>query len=83
MRHALIAAAIIVSGTASAFAADTVNSYTPAQEAKAKAALTRAGYTPGILTQAQDGNLWFDATKGGQTYTALVTSKGEVDISGQ
>lgn len=60
---------------------DTVNEVTPAQEARAKAAITRAGYRPTVLEFAQAGNLFFTVTKGGDVYEATVTPQGAVFVS--
>jgi len=82
MRNALVAAAMIVAGTTSAIAAQTtVNSFSPAQEAHAKAAITQAGYRPEALAAVQDGNFFFTATKGGDVYQATVTQAGKVFVS--
>ena len=59
----------------------TVNSYTPAQEKRADAAARSAGYTPGIVTMAQAGNLFLDATRGGELYSLTVTPDNKVFAS--
>ena len=82
MRKAFLAAMAIVAGATPALAAEsTVNSYTPAQEDQAKARVVKAGYQPDKLAMVQDGNFFFAATKGGQTYQATVTKAGEVFVS--
>ena len=59
----------------------TVDTYTPAQERAARAALGRAGFAPGSFW-VQAGNFFFTATKGSQTYGVTVTPSGEVYPSG-
>lgn len=59
----------------------TVNSYTPAQEAAARLAATRAGYSPGPVLFAQAGNFFFNSTKAGHAYTLTVTPDGKVYAS--
>ena len=59
----------------------TVNSYTPAQEKRADNAARTAGYAPGIVTMAQAGNLFLDATRGGETYSLTVTPDDKVYAS--
>lgn len=59
----------------------TVNSYKPAQEKRADAAARNAGYTPGIVTMAQAGNLFLDATRGGALYSLTVTPDDKVYAS--
>lgn len=82
MRRAFLAAIVIITGAMPALAAPaTVNSYTPAQESRAKAAIVRAGYQPDTLAAAQDGNFFFTATKGDELYQATVTASGKVLVS--
>ena len=82
MRNILLAVVVIVAGAAPALAAPiTVNSYTPAQEERAKAAIIKAGYRPDVLAAAQDGNLFFTATKDGEIYQATVTASGKLFLS--
>lgn len=59
----------------------TVNSYTPAEEKRADDAARTAGYVPGIVTMAQAGNLFLDATRNGQTYSLTVTPDEKVYAS--
>lgn len=82
MRHAFYAAIILVAGATPCLAAEaTVNSSTPSEQAKAKSAVTQAGYTPGALQSVQDGNFFFTATKGSDLYTVTVTRQGQVFAS--
>jgi hypothetical protein len=82
MRNAFLAAVMVVANATAAFAAQTtVNSYTQAEEGRAKAAITRAGYRPDTLAAAQDGNLFFTATKGGDFYQATFTASGKLFFS--
>lgn len=82
MRKAFLAAAVVVAAAvvgATAFAArGTVNSYTTAQEDRAKAKVVNAGYRPDKLAMVQDGNFFFTATKNGEQYQVTVTSSGKV-----
>ena len=59
----------------------TVNTYTAAQEAEARKAATRAGFTPGPVLFAQAGNFFFNASKDGQSYGVTVTPGGQVYAS--
>lgn len=59
----------------------TVNTYTPAQEGEARKAATQAGFTPGPVLFAQAGNFFFNASKGGQSYSLTVTPDGQVYAS--
>lgn len=59
----------------------TVNSYTPAQEEKAEAAVKAAGYDPGKVLFAQAGNFFFNGIKDGQSYGITVTPDGRVFAS--
>lgn len=59
----------------------TVNTYTSAQEAEARQAATRAGFTPGPVLFAQAGNFFFNASKDGQSYGLTVTPDGKVYAS--
>lgn len=61
--------------------AATVNSYTPAQEARARKAATDAGYVAPVVTSAQDGNFYMTASKGGRSYQLTVTPSGQVYAS--
>ena len=60
----------------------TVNSYTADDLRKAQAAVTAAGFTPGVVASAQAGNLFMKATKGGQNYFVTVTPDGHVYAGG-
>lgn len=75
---AMAAAVLAVSTTAALAQAGTVNAYTPAQLAKAKAAVQAAGYTPGTLGSSQNGNFFINATKGSDAYVVTVTADGQV-----
>jgi len=86
MRFHMLALAALLSAGTSAFAQTpdfkgTVNEVTPALRARAEAAITKAGYRPTVLQFAQDGNLFFTATRNGQTYDATVTRDGKVYFS--
>ena len=59
----------------------TVNEVTPAQLEHGRAAVTKAGYQPVVLESAQDGNLFFTATRNGMDYTLTVTRSGQVFAS--
>lgn len=51
----------------------TVNAVSENEVARAKAAIQKAGYQPETLTMAQDHNLFFNATKGAESYAITVT----------
>jgi len=79
----LAAALLAVSATAvlitSAWAqSGTVNAYTSADEAKAKAAVAAAGFTPGVVASAQGGALFITASKGTDKFMVTVTPDGQV-----
>lgn len=74
----LAAALMAVSATAALAQSGTVNSYTSADAAKAKAAVQAAGFTPGDITSAQAGNFFVAAKKDGATYVVTVTPDGHV-----
>ena len=82
MKTILVAAALLAVSTA----AMAQNTYTSADEAKAKAAVTALGFTPGAVATAQAGNLFIRAMKDGQPYMVTVTPDGHaypgVPISG-
>jgi Tfp pilus assembly protein FimT len=59
----------------------TVNEVAPAQEERARAAVTHAGYQPTVLQAGQDGNLFFTAMREGNIYTVTVTRSGQVFVS--
>ena len=86
MRMTLLALASLLSAGSSALAQTpdlrgTVNEVTPAQEERARAAVTHAGYQPTALESAQDGNLFYTATRQGDIYTVTVTRSGQVFAS--
>lgn len=56
----------------------TVNSYTPAEEARARKAATDAGYLSPVITSAQAGNFFMNASKDGKSYQLTVTPDGKV-----
>jgi hypothetical protein len=60
----------------------TVNSFTPAEADRARAAVTRAGYTPEKIVAVQDGNFFFNAGQDGQSYQVTVTRVGKVYATG-
>lgn len=74
----LAAAVLAVSASAAWAQAGTVNAYSSADEAKAKAAVTAAGMTPGVVASAQGGALFVTATKGADKYMVTVTPDGHV-----
>jgi hypothetical protein len=85
LKRSIIGLVFMAVAAAPAFAAapparggDTVNDYTPAQEQRARAAATRQGYRVDKVIMAQDGNLNFTATKGGQNVQLTVTREGQV-----
>ena len=59
----------------------TVNSYTPAQEADAHNAATKAGFIPGPILFAQAGNFFLNGEKDGRSYSLTVTPDGHVYAS--
>ena len=86
MRFCILTLAALLCAGTSAFAqgvqfAGTVDEVTPAMKARGEAAVTRAGYHPTTLQFGQDGNLFFTATKGDETYDATVTRGGKVYVS--
>ena len=86
MRLGLLALASLLSATAGAYAQTsqlrgTVNEVTPAQLERGRAAVTKAGYQPGVLQFGQDGNLFFTATRDSMTYGVTVTRAGQVYAS--
>ena len=80
MRASLIAA-LLIAATTSAFAADTVNSYTPQQLARAKGLVTKTGRRIVAMENVQDGNFFFIATANGAYYLVTVTAAGEAYFS--
>jgi len=59
----------------------TVNAVSDSEITRAKAAISHAGYQPGALEMAQDHNLFFTATKGGDTYEITVTPDRKIYVS--
>jgi hypothetical protein len=79
MKKILLAAAVAAIPAAAALAqTGTVNAYTPADAAKARAAITAAGFTPGSIASAQGGALFVNATKGADKYVITVLPDGSV-----
>ena len=79
---AMMAAQVLAAPTRSATGdTATVNSYTPAQADRARAAVTRAGYTPEEIAAVQDGNFFFNAARNGQPYQVTVTHAGKVYVT--
>src|SRR3954464_14297831 len=78
MRTSLFAALLIVAGTTSAFAADSVNNYTPEQMAHAKELVAKSGRQVVGLENVQDGNFFFIAVANGLAYLCTVTASGQV-----
>lgn len=58
--------------------AGTVNSYTPAEERRARNAAIAAGYTPGEVLFVHAGDFFLNATKDGHRYELTVVPSGEV-----
>ena len=86
MRFRIFALAALVSAGTSTLAqgaqfTGTVDEVTPAMKARGEAAVIHAGYRPTVLQFGQDGNLFFSATKGDETYDATVTRAGKVYVS--
>jgi hypothetical protein len=81
MRSSLFAALLIAAGTTSAFAAGTVNSYTPQQMDHAKALVTKAGRRVVAVENVQDGNFFFIAAGKDGLYLVTVTNRGEIFFS--
>jgi hypothetical protein len=89
MRISRIVLAAALTAACGAFAAEaapmtdqgTVNSYTQAQEAHARREVINAGYRPTALQFVQDGNFFFNATRGADIYSVTVTSAGKVYAS--
>ena len=57
--------------------AQTVNDYTPAQQARAEAAVRAAGFAPLNVSWAQAGYLFVRAQKDGKLYYLTVSPTGE------
>ena len=75
---ALAAALLAISATAALAQSGTVNAYTSADEAKAKAAVAAAGFTPGVVASAQGGALFVTASKGTDKFMITVLPDGHV-----
>ena len=83
MKKILVTAALLAVSATAAFAqTGTVNAYTSADEAKARAAVTAAGFTPVAVASSQGGALFIRSTKGTDTYFVTVLPSGQV-IAGQ
>ena len=82
-RWAMIGLGVVLfSAAAAAQPAPTVNSYTPAQADQALAAARAAGYTgSNVITFAQAGNFFINASRDGQKYSLTVTPDGKVYAS--
>lgn len=74
----LMAALLAVSATAALAQTGTVNAYSAADEVKAKAAITAAGFTPGVVGSAQGGALFVTASKGADHFVVTVMPDGHV-----
>jgi hypothetical protein len=59
----------------------TVNDVSQAQIARARVAITKAGYQPTVFQFAQDGNLFFTAIKDDNSYGITVTPSYQVYAS--
>ena len=82
-RNAFLFTALVAAmpGLSAAQPLDTVNSYTPAQEQKARSAARAAGYQPTIITMVQAGNFFMEGTRAGHRYQLTITSDGKVFAS--
>jgi hypothetical protein len=83
----LVAAAwLAVSGASAALAQSsppgTVNSYSAAEEQRARAAAQREGFTPIGRVWAQAGTFFLYATKDGNRHQLTVTPQGVVHATG-
>jgi hypothetical protein len=79
MRRFIIAAALLAAAaTAASAQTGSTNAVTPAERAKAEAALKAAGFTPGAISYAQGGSLFMLASKDGARYYVTVTADGVV-----
>ena len=58
--------------------AATVNSYTPAEAARALKAAADAGFGSSAIVDAQAGNFFMTANKNGGAYQLTVTPEGKV-----
>lgn len=67
-----------LAATAAGSDAGTVNSYTPAQAARALKAATNAGFGAPAIVDAQAGAFFMTASKNGSTYQLTVTPDGKV-----
>lgn len=56
----------------------TVNAVSQSEIARARTAISRAGYQPTVLEFAQAGNLFFTATRNANTYEITVTPSDQV-----
>jgi hypothetical protein len=85
MRAITIALASLIAMTAAVSAETgtpgTVNAVSDGEISRAKAAITHAGYQPDALEMAQDHNLFFTATKGGDTYEITVIPGAKLYVS--
>lgn len=87
MRNAILAAMLLAANMTPSMAAQprnsgsTVNAYSGAQDARARKAVTDAGYRPVVLETVQDGNLFYTATKGNEAFTVTVTPSDKTFIS--
>jgi hypothetical protein len=80
-RTGLLLSALVAADPAFAQGAGTVNSYTPAQEQKARSAARAAGYQPTIITMVQADNFFMDGTRAGRRYQLTITPDGKVYAS--
>ena len=78
LRASLFAALLMVAGATSAFAAGSVNSYTPQQMAHAKELVAKSGRRVVGIENVQDGNFFFIAVGNGLAYLVTVTASGQV-----
>jgi len=93
LKQTLLAAAVAAAGMAAtchgaaaassteAGTAGTVNAVSENEIARAKGAISHAGYQPVVLQMAQDHNVFFTGTKGAETYGITVTPGGKLYVS--
>ncbi len=79
MKKIFLAAMLLaIPATVALAQSGTGNAYSRDDEAKARAAVTAAGFTPGVVATAQGGALFLSATKGADKYFVTVTADGHV-----
>jgi hypothetical protein len=76
MNRIALAGMALVLAAGSAMA-QTVNDYTPTEQARAERAVRAAGFVPRGVSMAQDGYLFLRAEKDGKLYVITVSPRGE------